>query len=153
MEDDIGQIIDDHGWAVIKVDGSDEEPNYAYSLGLFKNFSHPEVIVFGLAPDVLHQIVNVIGEEVRKGGRFSAPSVSTDVLEGYACAFRQVAPGAVHHYMNGGLTFYGHEFPAVHCIWPNRAGHFPWDAEADDSYRRLQPMLSDGPEPHTGIRP
>jgi hypothetical protein len=138
----------------VKVEPTEREPNYAYTVGLFKRFRHPEVIMFGLAPDVLHQILNGIGDRVRDGQRVSAPSVSSDILEGYECAFREVAPAARGAYMGAATEFYGHDdFPALHCIWPDREGRFPWDRGASVEFRRLQPMLSEGPEPYTHVRP
>lgn len=153
MDDNISAIIQAHGWAVVKVGSDDNQPNYAYSIGLFQTFGHAEVIVFGLAPNVLQGIINVIGEKVRGGDVITTPSISSDVLEGYACAFREVAPAAVRYYMGIGVRYYGGDFPAIHCIWPDRAGRFPWEMGVDDTCRRLQPMLSEGPEPYTHTRP
>ena len=149
----ISPIVQKYGWAVVKVDATEREPNYAYTVGLFKNFRHPEIIMFGLAPDVLHQILNGIGDQVRAGHSFPAPGVSSDVLEGYECAFRDVAPGARAAYMGAAVDFYGHDFPAVHCVWPDRDGRFPWDRGASPEFRRSQPMVSEGPEPYTHVRP
>lgn len=147
------ELVEQYGWAVIRVDAEAETPDYAYSLGLFKTFRHPEVIIFGLDMDVLHELVNVIGKQVAAGQRFEAPSLSPDVLEDYECAFRTVAPGAVHRYMGAAVRYYDGDFPAVHCLWPDRQGRFPWNPDASADYRRLQPMLSDGPEPFTTTRP
>ncbi|SRR6266700_4769535 len=149
----ISQKVDEYGWAVVHVGASGDEPNYAYSVGLFEKFGHPEVIVFGLHPDVLQDMINRIGDEVKQGKSFAASTVSSDLLEGYPCAFRPVAAGAVRAYMGAGLRYYARDFPAVHCVWPDRQGRFPWDSGASADFRRLQPMLSEGPEASTRVRP
>lgn len=152
-EQQIRSIVQTHGWAVIRVEGDDLEADYAYSIGLFEGMQHPEIIIFGLPLDTMQQIINSIGEEVRKGKVFSAGSTSEDVLDGYLCAFREVAPAAVRYYMGGAVEYYGGEVASLHCIWPDRRGRFPWDPEASATFRQLQPMLSEGPEASTNIRP
>ncbi|MCY7412782.1 MAG: DUF4262 domain-containing protein [Salinibacterium sp.] len=150
---ELSQIIDKEGWAAVQVHETDQQPNYAYSVGLWKTFQHPEVIVFGLLPDVGHRLINVIGEGVREGTRFPSSGTSSEVLEGRDCAFREVSPGAIPAYMGEAQKYYGTVFPAIHCIWPDRDGRLPWQPGTSIEYRRQQPMLSDGPEPHTPVRP
>lgn len=150
----IAETIQKYGWAVVRVEESQDEPGFAYSVGLYANWEHPEIIVFGLPLDIIQEIVNTIGDQVRHGARFLADSTSAAVLEGYECAFRKVSPAAYDRYMGTAVRFYnGREFPALHCIWPDSSGRFPWDPETTTAYRRLQPMLSEGPEPYTHTRP
>jgi hypothetical protein len=149
----LAKTIEAHGWAVVKIDPDAQEPGYAYSVGLYKTFDHPEIIVFGLDLDVLHRIVNAIGEEVKAGQRFEVTDADERVLDGYRCAFRQVAPAAEPAYMGILIGYYGHEVPALHCIWPDREGRFPWQAGTSSDFRQQQPMLSDGPEPFTQGHP
>jgi hypothetical protein len=151
--DPVGRKISEHGWAVVNVEGDEAQPAYSYSVGLSKAFDHPEVIAFGLSQAVLQQIINTIGQRVRAGHRFSDKETSEDVLTGYACAFRKVAPAALSNYMPAVVEYYGHEVPALHCIWPDREGRYPWQRGTSPEFRVLQPMLSDGPEPFTHTRP
>jgi Domain of unknown function (DUF4262) len=39
-------------------------------LGLHENFGHPEMIIFGLDFDTMHQLINAAGERIRQGERF-----------------------------------------------------------------------------------
>jgi hypothetical protein len=147
-------IIERHGWAVLQVESPDEtRPNWAYSIGLMKSFGHPEVIAFGLPSHVLEGVINGIGEAVRVGKRFTDGSMSGDVIEGYSCAFREAATAAVQHYMGAAVRYYGRVMPALHCIWPDKQGRFPWQTGTSPEYRRLQPMLHEGPEPFTHVAP
>lgn len=148
----LGETIEAHGWAVVKIDADAHEPDYAYSVGLYKTFHHPEVIVFGLDLDVLHQIVDTIGEQVKEGQRFGISDADARVMEGYPCAFRQVAAAAEPEYMGILIGYYGHNVPALHCIWPDREGRIPWEVGTSSDFRQRQPMLSDGPEPFTHAR-
>jgi hypothetical protein len=145
------ETIEAHGWAVVKIDADAQEPAYAYSVGLYKTFQHPEVIVFGLDLDVLHRMVNTIGEQVKQGQGFEVSDADDRVIEGYRCAFRQVAAAAEPAYMGILIAYYGHNVPALHCIWPDREGRFPWEVGTSLDFRQRQPMLSDGPEPFTHV--
>jgi hypothetical protein len=44
---------EDFGWHVIVVPGDERRPSTAYSIGLFKNFGHPEIVIFGTDQAVL----------------------------------------------------------------------------------------------------
>lgn len=139
---------------MIKVAEDEDGPGFAYSVGLFQSFGHPEIIIFGLSLELMHRLINDLGQMIRAGERFDDHSSSSDPLEGYRIRFRQVAPGARDYYFGAAVRFYGdEEFPSLHCIWPDRLGRYPWDTEANDAYRRLQPMLTDGPEASTAERP
>ncbi len=151
--DPVTSKIEEHGWAVVNVDGDATLPAYSYSVGLYKTFSHPEVIVFRLEPAVRQQIINTIAQAVRGGRRFSENETTDQILIGHQCAFRLVAPAAEATYMGAALGYYGREVPALHCIWPDQAGRFPWERGTSADFRALQPMLSEGPEPYTHTNP
>jgi hypothetical protein len=149
----LAEAIEVHGWAVVKVDADVREPAYAYSVGLYKTFRHPEVIVFGLDLEVLHGIVNTIGEAVKAGQHFEVTDADDRVLEGYRCAFREVAAAAEPAYLGILIGYYRHEVPALHCVWPDREGRFPWQTGTSADFRERQPMLSEGPESFTRAHP
>jgi len=53
------KLLDDvaeYGWHVIKVLDQPDAPGWAYSVGLFQNFGHPEIMVFGLDLDLMQLI-------------------------------------------------------------------------------------------------
>ena len=114
------------------------------SIGLFKIFGHPEVIVFGLgprgdAPD--HQPDRRGGEagtSVRRGrGRLGHPR-----------RLRRAVPRGrpqrhYAEYLGYASWFYkGDDFPALQCLWPDKQGRFPTDAGFPESLRARQPLLA-----------
>lgn len=151
--DPITSNVRSTGWAVVNVAGDDDFPAYAYSVGLYETFQHPEVIIFGLAQPVLHEVINAIGFRAREGVRLGITDTDENVLVGYRCAFRPVSNKAETMYMGLAVEYYGTQVPALHCIWPDKNGRFPWQSGTSPSFRRLQPMLSDGPEPWSRVRP
>ena len=68
-EEKFRQIISDYGWHVMQVRNREEEtgPTFSYSTGLWENFNHPEIIIFGLSGELEHSIINNIGEGVKSG--------------------------------------------------------------------------------------
>ena len=40
--------VEKYGLSVMLVSEDDECPKFGYSIGLYRNFNHPEIIVFGL---------------------------------------------------------------------------------------------------------
>ena len=81
------------GWAVLGILEGEEEPEYAFSVGLYRTLAHPEVILIGLPWDVSYQFINDIGAAVKGGKRYEAGQTYDDLAEGYPSAFVAVDRG------------------------------------------------------------
>jgi len=150
-DDDLIAMISRHGWAVIKIAAEDHSPPFAYSIGLYRTFHHPEIIVLGLPPDTAHQLVNDVGETVRQGEVVRAGQASAAFLEGYTCTFRRVPPSQYPAYLGRGLHYYAPEaFPVLQLIYPDRQGRWPWQEGVAPEFRSNQPVLADEPPPPWG---
>ncbi|OAI48434.1 hypothetical protein AYO44_06885 [Planctomycetaceae bacterium SCGC AG-212-F19] len=133
-----------HGWHVLGVESDDEGPGFAYSIGLFHTFRHPEIIVFGLAVKVMHPIINAIGELVRKGSQFEHLDEAGDVLGGYNVCFRTVERMHYREYLGYARWFYqGDDFPVLQCVWPDKQHRYPWHPEFNENLASRQPLLSE----------
>jgi hypothetical protein len=133
-----------HGWHIIGVEQDEEGPGFAYSIGLYHTFKHPEVIVSGLRVQVMHGTINAAGEAVRSGEKFEHLDESSDVLDGYNVAFRTVERRHYPDYFGHARWFYrGDDFPALQCVWPDSQHRYPWHPEAGPDFARRQPVLSD----------
>ena len=73
--------VKEYGWHVVKIVEKDETPGWAFSVGLYKNFNHPEIVVFGLNDEVAHFLINAIGGEVRAGKRFATDGLYSDFID------------------------------------------------------------------------
>ena len=82
--------VAEYGWHVLKIYEQDETPGWAFSIGLYKSFNHPEIVVFGLNDDLMHFLINSIGEDVRAGKRFVVDGLYPDLIEAYSCTFKPV---------------------------------------------------------------
>ena len=98
--------VNTHGWHVVKVDVRDEHPGWAFSIGLFQTFQHPELLIFGLELDLMHRLINSLGEEVRAGRRFAADFEHDALLKGYRCALKPVDPVWYPHVLGFATWYY-----------------------------------------------
>jgi Domain of unknown function (DUF4262) len=138
--------INEYGWHVVKVFSKSDGPDFAYSIGLYESFRHPEILVVGLALDTMHQIINNIGADVKAGKMFEAGSQYPDILDNYDCAFREVLKNNYAHLFGWAISHYkGTEFPAIQCVWPNRDHRFPWDSDPDSNFKQAQPTYDQPP--------
>ena len=94
-------MIDDQGWGVTNVfDPSGEYSDSAFSVGLTYRFQQPEVLMIGLPLDLMHGMINIIGQAMEQGDRFVEGTVRQDLLEGdYACRFVSVHPAWYEYYL------------------------------------------------------
>jgi hypothetical protein len=134
--------VEKFGWHVILVPDDASGPGFAFTIGLFRTYRHPEVIVFGLPQALAHQLLNVIGNDVKSGTRVGAGDRSDKYLENASCAFLDFPLRGYEQFLGYARWFYeGDEFPALQCVWPDVAGHFPWEDAAADATRTRQPIL------------
>jgi hypothetical protein len=141
--------VNEYGWHMITVPPDDQGPGFTYTIGLFKSYGHPEVIIFGLPIPVMQGVLDVVAEIVKDGRRFVDGEQTDDVMEGYACAFRTVHRDHYRGHFGFAIWFYrtlGQEaFPALQCIWPDKGRRFPWERDCLESIHALQPLLYEPP--------
>jgi hypothetical protein len=136
--------IESCGWNVTTVFKTEGEtgPEWAFSTGLFHSYRHPEVAIFGLDLDIMHAIVNNIGDEVKKGNKFEPGTEYQDILARCGCRFRPVQPRRHKDYFGWAIWFYEDDpFPMLQCFWPDKEGKYPWEAGCSEFVVSAQPFL------------
>lgn len=142
-EEVVRENVRKYGWHVSLIEEDDEGPGFAYSIGLYETFKKPEVIIFGLPTDVMHRIINDIGEEHRSGRPVVADGPQEGILKNLPVHLKPVLKKHYKEYFGYGLWYYsGPSFPAVQCFWPDRTGKFPWEGGFPEDWLRRQPDLS-----------
>ncbi len=135
--------VEAHGWSVTNICEEDGAPGWAFTIGLFENFDHPEVVIFGMDSESRHSILNWIGQNVRKGNPFTSEREHDWVLEGHNCWSRGVQRLWYRDLFGWAIWFYrGTEFPVVQCLWPAKDGSYPWQNES--AFFVSQPLLYEG---------
>ena len=137
-----------YGLHVIKVSAESDSPTFAYTVGLYRTFGHPEVIMLGLGLDTMHQLLNDLADAVRQGHRFATGEVSDRLLDGYDVTFHTVPERQNAAYLGWAIWFNdGHDFPTLQMIYPDRERRWPWDDGVADGFRVNQPVLEREPIP------
>lgn len=140
--------VERYGLHVINVAADDRGPGFAYSVGLFRTFAHPELILVGLPRQTMHDLLNGAADAIRAGARFGGGDVTDALLEGYDCTFRPVPDRLYRAYLGWAGWFYdGQPFPALQLVYPDRERRWPWDAGAAVGFVEQQPVLETAPEP------
>ncbi|MCP2168260.1 DUF4262 domain-containing protein [Goodfellowiella coeruleoviolacea] len=123
----------------------DDEPPYAYTVGLSVFRRHPELLTVGLSEQAARTVLNALGARVRSGERLAAGQIIQDERAGRPWAITPVPESAsvallplanVCHRPPGGPPV-----PALQVVWSDADWRFPWD----DGYREpihVQPVLA-----------
>jgi hypothetical protein len=134
------------GYHVVTGASTGADPAFAYSVGLFRTFDHPELAIFGLAVDALETAVRHAAERVRAGGRLDEGEVVEGLVEKRGVALRRVVPRLYPVHLGHAVWYHGGaRFPALQLVW-SEDGRFPWDRWFPRTLREAQPVLFE-PEP------
>jgi len=82
--------VERFGFAVVCVYGDDDGPEFAFSMGLYHTFKHPEIIVFGLSFDLARWVIRELAQRIDDGEKCEVDRLYDGLLEGYQCTFRNV---------------------------------------------------------------
>ena len=134
-----------YGWHAVNVFEDDAGPGFQYSVGFYRTFSHPEILIFGQHSNVMHGMLTRIATGLRSGRRYDGGTPADDILDGYLCLFRPIPRDAVPFHLGWAVWYYGDEsFPSLQCIWPDPLGQYPWDPQASNELKRREPILHPG---------
>jgi hypothetical protein len=140
--------IEHYGLHVMRIAGDEEWPAFTYSVGLYRTFGLPEVIILGLRQDLAHSILNELATRARRGERYRVGDMLDGLLEGFQVTFRRVSPEHVVAHFGWALWYYdGQPFPVLQLVFPTTAGIWPWDPDASEFVRTQQPLLETAPLP------
>ncbi len=120
----------------------EERPPHSFSIGLFHNYSHPEIIIIGLRTELMHNMLNWIGKEIQNGREFKVGKRYSGFLEGHRVTFGEVAKRHYREYVGYAMWFYeGDDFPLIQCIWPTTQGYFPGNKKYPKDLVEWQQLL------------
>ncbi|WP_336518542.1 DUF4262 domain-containing protein [Pollutibacter soli] len=134
--------ITKYGLQVIMVSGSDYSPAFAYSIGLFETYNHPEIICFGLPEKLGHVIINDVADLIKNGEVIKTYVNYDNIFKSSRSEFLPVDARNIGDYFGAALNYYGErKFPAVQLIWTDRNDIFPWEKNFEEKFRYDQPLL------------
>ena len=135
--------VDNDGLHIEKVSPDKKSsPNWAYSIGLHKTMQQPDVIIFGLRPNTMEQLIENTAQRMRDGVVYADGTEDDELLQGYTCVFKTVREIWYDVTVKHARWFYGgSNFPLLQLYWPDRNGKYPWDPKCQPEVKALQPML------------
>jgi hypothetical protein len=128
------------GWAMAGVGTRNAAATYVYTVGLQKTFAHPDLIMFGIAPERAKSVLDIIAKRVKAGepvheGVMILGAAELPLMPRTADAARvellvpaQLARG---------------RYDYVQIVWPDGKERFPWEAGFDKRRLRSQSFLFD----------
>jgi len=134
--------IDKFGFTVLMLGATDYLPSFAYTVGLWKNFKHPEIIAFGLSVENLQTLLNSVGELVKEGKVMEQNKSYEEFLRNGKTEFLKVDERNISDYFGYAMELYNYEnFPALQLVWTDRNNKFPWEADFEEEFLYRQPLL------------
>jgi hypothetical protein len=136
--------VREHGCHLMSIAGDAEGPRYVFSIGLYLNYAHAELVMFGLDPGDAGAVINRVRDRAAAGRRYAAGDVSDDLLLDRKVCFVEVPLRAYGEYLGTAIWFYAklpRPFPCLQIVWPDQEGRFPWEAGCDAWLKGYQPVL------------
>lgn len=148
-ERDILAAIEKSGWFCTSVrDPKGIDPAFSYSIGFTRTLCAPEFIVFGMDSRDMHEMLWLVFDQIKAGKQVVDGASWSGILQDFDCVSRAVDPTNIRRdYFNSAMWFWGDPakkgaLPAYQLVWPSATtGLFPWDTEADEEFRAIQPAL------------
>lgn len=145
-EQNVVDNIKKFGWIVTtvmdRIDEPTDEPNFAYSTGLYETFNKPEILIVGLKPDLSHILINNIGYDYKNKRQFQIGKLHDGILDKFDCLLIDVEKKYYKNYFGQSLWYYQNEgFPVTQIIYPTINGFFPWDDAFPKNLK--QPILNE----------
>lgn len=139
------QVVTDvanFGWHVVNIMEENGLPGWSFSIGLFANYDHPEIVVFGLGVELGHRVINGLGERIKAGNRMEADHQYGEILANVECTFKPVQKKWYKWILGYARWYYdGNKFPVLQCIWPDKQQHYPWESKFKAEWVWAQPLL------------
>lgn len=140
-KENIKRIVAEHGLFIALFEATEYLPSFGYTIGLWKNHKHPELILFGLKTDIIGKILNDAGKMINEGHKFATNELNHDLFESAPATILNVHLESLEDYFGYGIWFNEGHFPALQIVWPDRTGLFPWELSFQKEFTYSQPLL------------
>jgi len=134
--------IEKYGLSIIILDSTEYLPSFAYSIGLWQKFKHPEIICFGLTTKTLGGLINDVADLVKNGQAIETNRTYDDFFDNGSVQFIQVDKRNLSDYFGTAIDIYDtNNFPALQFVWTDRNNKFPWQKDFEEEFIYRQPLL------------
>jgi hypothetical protein len=120
--------VEHDGFFVVGVAEEDDEPGWAYSIGMTHTFGLGEIALFGLEVPDMQEWVSELCAAVAAGKAVPENTRLPGDLTDLPSLLRPMDPSWHRALFGAAKGFYGKtEFGFRQMIWADRDGRFPWD--------------------------
>lgn len=141
------------GWAVVYTSSKADALGHAYTVGLFENFGHPDLMVAGMPQRPSAVALNQLAVRVAEGENFEVIEDRSDVFDKKQARFALMDPEWARRLMGLNELYRPlADQPCVQILWPDEDGVFPNEPGCDPSAFSRQPVCSSRPKKQTGRR-
>ena len=134
--------IEKYGLSVIIIEATEYLPSFAYSIGLWQKFRHPEIICFGLTIETLGALINDAADLVKDGQTIETNKTYNNFFENSKAEFLKVDSRNLSDYFGTAIDFYDtKDFPTLQLVWTDRNNKFPWESDFEEEFIYRQPLL------------
>lgn len=139
--DKIHHDIENVGWSAISVMRAADDPDddwvpFTYTIGLLETYKHPELIVYGMHPDIAHGVLSCAIDLIKNGDQFGHGEKRSEVLaQDYDVMFltHPTTP------LNMAKNYYGEDvFDVLQLVWPDAEYKFPGEDGVDPLCTKVQ---------------
>jgi hypothetical protein len=134
--------VEEYGFHIVQIAGDGYSPSFAYTIGLYRTYGHPELICFGLSLSLLHSVL-WSGKELLDKQPMPDLSIDyPDLIDDYDVRLLPVAKEWYGDYFGYGIWFnQGRNFPALQIVWPDKQTLYPWNEGFNPNWKATQPLL------------
>ena len=120
--------VREHGCHLMGIGGDAQSPAYVFSIGLYLNYAHPELVLFGLETGDACNIINTVRDRAAAGQTYAAGDVTDDFWSiarsaSLRCRSALTGPGSAPR--SGSMQSCRGRFPACRSCGRTRRATFP----------------------------
>ena len=136
--------VRDHGWMRTGIFADTEGPAFSFTTGFWLTTRHPEIIIFGLGDEIMHDVLWDLFRDAKAGRDLPLGVWTSNVFGNSEAYVFPVAKRLYADYLGWSRWFYaGDDFPCSQVVWSDPAGTFPWDSGFHPSYANSQLDLTE----------
>lgn len=134
--------IEEYGYSICLFEATDYIPSFAYSIGFFESYGHPEIICFGLPLKVLSAVIHDAHKRIQNGTTLEVHKKYDDFLQDYKVTFLDVTYSHKRDWFGYAQWYYGtRDFPCMQMVWPDKQHLFPWEKDFNPDWIYKQFLL------------
>jgi Domain of unknown function (DUF4262) len=144
------------GCQIIAVEAGSNSVEFVYSVGLYLNFLHPEILIMGVSSQACHHAINKICREAAAQSMVEEGDQRSDLFEiPKPVKFTSVDKARYYDYLGYAAWFYRSlmfsspplepKFPVLQALWPDNNLLYPDNPDCNPDVRKAQILLPTQP--------